>query len=402
MPVFSYSAKDMQGQYHKGEVETVDEHHAATLVRRKKLILISLKPKNESGSKFLDKLFFRISFSEIVVLTRQLATMIQAGLVLSEGLDILEEQQSNKKLKKVLKDISVDVKGGLDFATALEKHPDAFPSLYPKLIRAGQISGKLDIILLNLASNMEKEREFRSRVKSAMIYPIVVVSMMIMVMLIMVFFVMPKLMGLYKDSNITLPLPTRIMMGFANVMTSYWWAILIVGIIVSLGVKRYISTPAGKTLFDELLLKTPVLGRLVKLVIMTSFTRTFALLVSSGLSILESIKILGDIVGNKVYQDNLDTSYKGVERGLTFSSQLLGMPVFPKIVGQMIKTGEETGKVDEVMFKLADYFEQESDSSLKNATTLIEPIVLVILGISVAFLVISVILPIYQLTTNIK
>lgn len=402
MPVFVYKAKDLQGEYHNGEVETIDEHHAATLVRRKKLILISLKPKSEAGLRLFDKIFNRVSFSDIVVMTRQLATMIQAGLVLSEALDILEEQQTNKRFKKVLKDISVDVKGGLDFAASLEKHPDIFPPLYSKLIRAGQVSGKMDTILLSLATNLEKEREFKSRVKSAMIYPVVVITMMIVVMMIMFFFVMPKLMGLYKESNIQLPLPTKIMIGLANFMTGFWWAILLVLIIVVGSLRRYTATAEGRMTFDKLMLKIPVVGKIIKLIILTNFSRTFALLVSSGLSILESIKILGDIVGNRVYREDLDVSYKGVERGLSFSSQLLSMPVFPKIVGQMIKTGEETGKIDEIMYKLADYFEQESDSSLKNATTLIEPVILVVLGISVAFLVISVILPIYQLTTSIK
>lgn len=402
MPIFSYVAKDLQGQYHKGEVETVDEFQAAALLRRKKLIVISLKSLGEEKQGFLDKFFSRVSFSDVVIMTRQLATMIEAGLVLSEALDILEEQQENKRLKKILGTISTDVKGGLDFATAIEKHPDAFPPLYPRLIRAGQASGKMDTILLELATNLEKEREFKSRVRGAMIYPMVIAVMMIAVMMIMVFFVMPKLMGLYQDSGIELPLPTKIMITSASFLINFWWALLaaIVGAVV--GGKKYLATPEGKLVFDKVLLKLPVVGRVATVVILTNFTRTFGLLVSSGLSILDSIKIVSNIVGNRVYKDGLDISYKGVERGLPFSSQLLGLPFFPKIVGQMVKTGEETGKLDDIMFRLSEYFESEADNSLKNLTTLIEPIVLIVLGIGVGFLVISVILPIYQLTTNIK
>lgn len=402
MPIFSYSAKDMQGEYHHGEVESADEAQGAALLRRKKLIVISLKIKNENSQKFLDQFFSRVSFSEVVIMTRQLATMIEAGLVLSESLDILEEQQSNKRFKKVLGTISSDIKGGIDFASALEKHPDVFPDLYSKLVRAGQASGKLDTILLQLAENLEKQREFQSKVKGAMIYPIVVVTMMFAVMLIMVFFVMPKLMSLYKDSGIDLPLPTKIMMGVANFMISFWWLMAALGIVTVVTVKRFLATPKGKLLFDTTILKIPVLGKVVSVVVLTNFTRTFALLVSSGLSILETIKIVGDIVGNMAYKNSLEISYKGVEKGLTFSSQLLGLPIFPKIIGQMVKTGEETGKLDDVMFRMADYFEAEADNSLKNITTLIEPIILVVLGVGVALLVVSIILPIYQLTTNVK
>lgn len=402
MPIFHYLAKDLEGQYHKGDIETIDESRVAALLRHKRLIVLSIKPAQNNQQKFLEKFFSRISFNDIVIITRQLATMIEAGLVLSEALDILEDQQSNKKLKMVLKDIANDVKGGLDFASALEKHPEAFPPLYAKLVRAGQASGKLDTILLELATDLEKEREFKSKVRGAMIYPIVIVTMMIAVMLIMVFFVMPKLMGLYKDSGIELPLPTRIMLAFASFLVNFWWAIAFLAVLLVVGFRRYSATPEGRLTIDRILLKLPVVGRVISIVILTNFTRTFALLISSGLAILDSIKIVADIVGNRVYKDGLETAYKGVERGLSFSSQLLNLPVFPKIVGQMIKTGEETGKLDEVMFRLSDYFESEADNSLKNITTLIEPIVLIILGIGVGLLVVSVILPIYQLTTSIK
>lgn len=402
MPVFSYTAKDMNGEYHKGDVETVDEFQAATLLRRKRLIIISIKEKNKNQENLISKYLNKIPFSAIVIMTRQLATMIQAGLVLSEALDILQDQQENKKFKIVLNDVLADIKGGLDFSSALQKYPAVFPPIYSQLISAGQASGKLDTILLQLATNLEKEREFQGKVKSAMIYPVVVVTMMIAVMLIMVFFVMPKLLGLYGESGIDLPLPTQILIGFSHFMLGYWWLLLIILVIIIISFRKYSTTPDGRLKVDEFLLRAPVIGKITSLIILTSFTRTFGLLVSSGLSILDSIKIVAAITGNRVYQDGLSLAYQGVERGLSFSSQILRLHEFPRIIGQMIKTGEETGKLDEIMLKLADYFESESDNSLKNVTTLIEPIVLVVLGIGVGFLVISIILPIYQLTTNIK
>ncbi|MFH0937286.1 MAG: type II secretion system F family protein [Candidatus Daviesbacteria bacterium] len=402
MPVFSYTAKDINGEDHKGEVETSDEFQVAQLLRRKKLIVINIKSHDEKPNKFLEKILSHVPFSEIVIMTRQLATMIGAGLVLSEAIDILEDQQSNKTFKKVLGAISVDVKGGMDFAAALEKYPDIFPPLYSKLIKAGQASGKLDTILLQLADSLEKEREFKNKVRGAMIYPIVIGLMMVAVMMIMVFFVMPKLIGLYQDSGIELPLPTKIMLEVVGIFTKLWWLVAFLLVIAVILFRRYIATSDGRLTVDQLILRTPVVGKVSNLVILTNFTRTFGLLILSGLSILDSIKIVGEITGNRVYKDSFEIIYKGVERGLSFSSQLLGLRVFPKIVGQMARTGEETGKLDEVMTKISDYFEMEADNSLKNITTLIEPIVLVILGIGVGFLAISVILPIYQLTTSIK
>lgn len=402
MPVYFYITKDLKGEYHKGDIETVDKFQAATLLRRKKLIIISIKEKNVNQGNLLAKYFNKVPFGAVVIMTRQLATMIEAGLVLSEALDILQEQQENKKFKQVLSEISKDIKGGLDFAATLEKYPDVFPSIYSQLVKAGQTSGKLDAVLLQLATNLEKEREFRGKIRGAMIYPIVVLTMMFAVMSIMVFFVMPKLFSLYKESNIELPVTTKIMIGFADFMMGYWWLLVLILVIFISVFRKFAITPGGKLKIDQLILKAPVISKITSLVILTSFTRTFGLLVSSGLSILDSIKILSAITGNRVYQDGLELTYQGVERGLSFSSQLLRLPQFPRIIGQMVKTGEETGKLDSIMFKLADYFESESDNLLKNVTTLIEPIVLIVLGIGVGFLVISIILPIYQLTTSIK
>jgi len=349
-----------------------------------------------------NRLFNRVSFSQVVIMTRQLATMIEAGLVLSEALDILEEQQTSKVFKQVLKEISDDVKGGLDFASALDKHPTVFPKIYANLVRAGEASGKLDTILLQLATNLEKEREFKSKVRGAMIYPIIVITMMVGVMLVTIFFVMPRLLGLFTQSNIELPLPTKILIMVSSAMLNFWWIILILIGLIIFAFRRLVATESGRLMVDTKLLQFPVLGKIISVVSLTNFTRTFGLLVAAGIPILDAIRVVADVAGNSAYKNALDTASKGVERGLTFSSQLLSQPIFPRIVGQMIRTGEETGKLDEIMFKLADYFESESDNALKNITTLIEPVVLILLGVGTAFMVLSIILPIYSLTTAVQ
>lgn len=398
MADFVYKTKDTQGIDHSGDIQASDQRVAAQTLRKRGLIVISIKPK-QSQSLGIFRIFQRVSFGELVVVTRQLATMISSGLVLSDAIDILEEQQSNKILQKALSEVSADIKGGFSLAQSLGKYPNIFPSLYINLVKAGEASGKLDSVLLQMAEGLEKEREFRAKVKGAMIYPAIVISMMFFVITIMMVFVIPKLVSLYEQSSIDLPLPTKILIFISSAFTNFWWATLILVGAAFWGLKRWQKTPQGTMFIGKTLLKLPILGKAVTNVSLTNFNRTFGLLTSAGIPLLEAIGIVEALTDNSVFKNALKDAHKGVERGLPFSA-LLTSSGFPKIVPQMIRVGEETGKVDEIFFKLADYFEQESDHLLKNLTVAIEPIILIILGIGVAFLVIAIILPIYKLTTS--
>lgn len=403
MPIYNYQARDLKGIDHKGTIETSDPFRAARILSKKGLVVTSIKENKQSeGLKIFDKFFNRVSFTDLVVATRQLATMIESGLVLSEALDILEEQQNSPVFKKVLGEVSRDVKSGLDLASSLKKHPDVFPPLYSNLVKAGEQAGNLDVVLVQMASNLEKDREFRSKVRGALIYPAMIMLMMVVVVGIMMFFVIPRLTGLYSQSNIELPLPTKILIATSNFFITYWWAILIFIIITPVLFQKWVATPSGKLTFDKILLKTPLVGRIIKGTTLTNFTRTFGLLTTAGVPILESLSIIRDVIGNSVYKIAIEQTYAGVERGLTFSAQLEAVGVFPKIIPQMFRVGEETGKVDKVAFKMADYFESEVDNLVKNLSVIIEPVILMVLGIGVGFLVLSIILPIYKLTTSIS
>ena len=399
MANFIYKAKDITGELHEGEMESSNEHSALSLLRKKGLIVISVKTKGSSRFDLLSKILYRVGFNEIVTMTRQLATMVSAGLVLSEAIDILEEQQENKKLKEILIEISRDLKGGLTLSGAMGRH-DIFSQLFINLIKAGETSGKLDTVLLKMADSLEKDREFRAKIKGALIYPAVVIIMMVIVIIIMMTFVIPRLTSLYRESTLDLPLPTKILIATSDAFINYWWVMLIGSIGAAIGLRRWIHTPDGKLRFDQFVLKLPIIGKILTNVTLTNFNRTFGLLTTAGIPLLESISIVQDLTSNSVFRNALKSAYTGVERGLSFSAQLIALPVFPRIVGQMVRVGEETGKLDEIFAKLADYFESESDHLVKNLTVAIEPIVLVILGIGVAFLVISIILPIYKLTTS--
>jgi len=398
--IFKYRARDLKGDDRNGEIESNDAHGAATVLRRQGLIVISINPKTTINIKVLDKFLNRVSSDSVVNFTRQIATMIEAGLVLSEAVDILSEQQSQKRFKEVLEEISADLKGGLSFAASLGRYQDIFPNLYVNLVKAGETSGKLDEVLIRMADTLEKEREFKARIKGAMIYPMVVITMMFFVIVIMMVFVIPKLTGFYTQSNLDLPLPTKILIGASSLFTNFWWAMIVVTISIVFGFKRFLSTSRGKYTWDRFLLKIPKLGTLISNVILTNFNRTFALLTSAGIPMLDAINIVEDVTSNAVYKEGLKTAYTGVESGLTFSQQLIALPYFPRLMGQMIRVGEETGKIDEIFKRLADYYESESDHAIKNLTVAIEPLILVVLGIGVAFLVISIILPIYKLTTS--
>lgn len=399
MANFSYKAKDLGGELHTGEIESADVRSAVAVLRKKGLVVINVSEQSKSGEKFYEKWFNGVSFGELVNITRQLATMVGAGLILSDALDILQEQQTNKKLKSILEEVSQDIKGGLTLSQALGKHPEVFPSLYVNLVKSGEASGKLDDVLLKMADSLEKEREFKARVKGAMIYPVLVITMMVAVMFIMMVFVIPKLTSLYSQSSIDLPLPTKILITISSFMVNFWWLMILAGLGGVIGFKRWTKTPRGAMIYDTLILKTPIVGKVITDVTMTNFTRTFGLLIGAGIPMLEAISIVVDVTDNTKYKLALKESYAGVARGLSFSSLLTGA-IFPRIVSQMVKVGEETGKVDEIFLKLSNYFESEADNMVKNLTTAIEPLVLIVLGLGVGFLVVSIILPIYKLTTS--
>lgn len=399
MANFTYHTRDKTGEDHNGDIQAADLVTAAALLRKKGFVIISVKAKSPPATKVIDNMLNQVKFSDLVVMTRQLATMVSAGLVLSESIDILEEQQSNKLFKEALQDISRNIKGGLTLAQAMGRHPEVFPKLYINLVKSGEASGKLDQVLLQMADGLEKDREFKARIKGALIYPVVVVIMMVAVVIIMMIFVIPRLTSLYSQSTMELPLPTKILIATSGAFVNYWWLMLVVAVFGFVGFKRWIKTPDGDYVYSIFILKVPIIGKLISNVELTNFNRTFGLLTSAGIPLLEAISIVQDQMQNAVYRKTLKDGYIGVEKGLSFSS-LLTSSVYPKIISQMVRVGEETGKVDEIFFKMADYFESESDHLVKNLTVAIEPIILVVLGVGVAFLVLSIILPIYQLTTS--
>jgi type IV pilus assembly protein PilC len=398
MPFFKYTAKNQYGETIKGKVEARNLKQAATELAVRQLLVIDVHPLTDDSFASVKALLFGVKFTDVVNFTRQLSTMISAGLPLASALSILV-QQSKSEMSRLVAAVLQDVEGGLTFTKALEKHPDVFSSIYVQLVHAGEVGGVLDDILNRLATNMEKTKEFRSKTKGAMIYPIIVLIAMFVVATVMMIFVIPKLTDMYDDFGAEMPLPTLILIGISNFMVNFWWLIIIIAAGAFFAFREWKKTHAGHVAYDRFLLRMPIVGDLLKKIILTEFARTLSLLLGAGISLLQALDIVTQGVNNIIYKEALLDVYKQVEKGVPVSKALGKYDDFPPILFQMMSVGEETGKLDEVLGKLATYFEQESEQAVKNLTAAIEPLIMIVLGIGVGAMVIAVILPIYNLTS---
>ncbi len=399
MPYFTYIAKNQFGETVKGKVEARNERQAASELVVRKLLVIDIHPLTEDSLAAIKEYMFGVKFTDIVNFTRQLATMISAGLPLATALSILV-QQSKAEMSRMVANILQEIEGGSTFGDALLKHPKEFDSLYVQLVKAGELGGVLDNILERLANNLEKSKEFRSKTRGAMIYPVIVLLAMAIVAVIMMIFVIPKLTAMYKDFNAELPFLTMLLINLSTFMVSFWWLLaggVFGGIILF---RRWIATSVGRHTWDKFLLKIPIMSELIKKIILTEFARTLALLLTAGVSLLQAMEIVTQGVNNIIYREALQEAIKQIEKGVPLSKALAKYEEFPPILHQMISVGEETGKLDEVLGKLSTYFEQESEQAVKNLTAAIEPMIMIVLGIGVGAMVIAVIMPIYNLTSQ--
>jgi type IV pilus assembly protein PilC len=400
MKRYIYKAKDKTGKLVTGEVEAVNESNAAKLVRGRGLLVLSIKQAFDNPLSLIKRLKGRITTSDIATFTRQFATMVNAGLPITEALLILRSQAKGS-LGKVVSQILADVEGGESLSKAFVKHPHVFTPTYIALVKSGEVGGVLDSVLVKLADDLEKQQEFRGKVKGALIYPLIIVTGMIIVAFIMMIFVIPRLTSLYSEFNAELPLPTRILISISDLVIKFWPVTLALVVGLFYGLMAFKKTPEGKLKIDELMFKIPVFGELQKQIVLTELTSTLSLMVGAGVSILEGLNITSEVVGNAVIGNALRDVSHQVEKGFPVSFAFAKHPeAFPFILSQMVAVGEETGKMEEVLSKVSHVFAVESDQKVKTLTSAIEPIVMVILGLGVGFLVIAIILPIYNLTSQ--
>lgn len=400
MPKFSYKAKDSQGNDVKGRVEASEQKQALAILREKNYVPYFISKESENFLDYLYKKFFkRVSISEIAVFTRQMATMINAGLPLTEALAILHSQ-GKSLLCEAIGMILRDVEGGATLGDAFQKHPEIFSPVYIALVRAGESAGVLDNILVRLADNLEAQREFRSKIKGALMYPIIIVLGMVVVAFIMMVFVIPKLVSLYSEFDAKLPLTTQILITVSKLAASFWWLIILAVFGLIYLYRIFNSKRETKRILDKWKFKIPIFGKLQIQVVLAELTRTLGLLTGAGVSIVEALQISAKAAGNVNIEEGILEASRQVEKGFPLSATLAENPFFPHILPQMLSVGEETGKIDEVLLKVARYFQSESEESIKGLTTAIEPLIMIVLGVGVGFLVISIIMPIYNLTSQ--
>lgn len=396
---FKYRAKDDQGKTVEGTIESNNQDAVIRSLRNKGLLIMSVKEEKQSEIGELMQRFQRVKTDDVVNFTRQLSTMISAGLPLTEALSILRVQ-SSPAMGRIVTAVMERVEGGSTLADSMAEEPEVFSRVYIALVRAGEAAGVLDEVLKRLANTLEKQREFRSKTRGAMVYPAIILIGMFVVGLIMMVFVVPRMTEMYRDFGADLPLPTQILIGLSDFMVRFWYLFLL-----SLGLTFYFFTKWSKTevggvMIEETLMKMPIIGKLRIQMVMTEFARTMSLLISAGISILDALKITADAVGSKIIGNKMMEAANKVEKGQSLGVVLAEVQEFPPIVPQMMAVGEQTGKMDEILNKLADYFEGESETAVKTLTTAIEPLIMAVMGVGVGFLVMAVIMPIYNLTSQ--
>jgi type IV pilus assembly protein PilC len=404
MPIFEYKAINSKGQSKNGKIEAANESAA-----RSSLVRLDLKPLivKQAGKEPFDVMSVfskggKIKIKDLVIFTRQLATMINAGVPLVRSLATLQNQTENPTFKKQLVSISKDVESGLAFADSLEKFPNTFNATYVNMIRAGEAGGILDEILGKLALQQEKDAAIRGKFKSAMTYPAVLIGITVLVFIALMTFVVPKIGTIIADlSDGELPALTKAMLGISDIMINYWYIHISVIVFGGFFLLRYIKTPKGKANKDKLLLKFPGINTLITKMAIARFSRIFASLMSAGVSVIEAIEITAKAIGNTVFEKELMEAAKAVANGEQLSAPLMKSKNFPPIVSQMMAIGEETGQTDTVLIKVAEFYEEEVDAAVEGISSILEPILIVVMGGMVGVIAISVIGPISSLSQNI-
>lgn len=400
MPLYSYTAKNNTGGTINGNVEARNQTAAIELVKNQGFTVISIREK--AGGMFESLSDLRgVPHGEVVTFTRQLSTMISAGLPISRALEVLSNQSANKKFKKVITEILKSVEGGASLSASFSMHPKVFSNTYVSLVRAGESSGKLDIILKKLADNMEAERELNSKFKSAMIYPTIIFIAMVGVVIILMIFVIPKLTEMYEGMQIELPAITKMLIATSEFTVKYIYFILILVLGGVVGIRSFLTSDKGKNLISEVIVKVPIFGKITLMKDYASFSRTLSLLIGAAVPIVEALNIVSVTMSSMQLRRSIKEAAKQVEKGNALSSYFKSNSTFPNLLGQMAGVGEETGKMDEVLERVAVYYEGEVDNLVKGLSSALEPVILVMLGGMVGFLIISIITPIYKLTSSI-
>lgn len=397
MPHFKYIVKDQSGKTATSSVESQNRDSAIELLRKQGLTIISLDEGKVSGAK-VEQFAKKVKLDDLVIFSRQLSTMVEAGIPLVNVLDILSQQIEKKGFAAIIKKIRDDVEAGSSFSQALTRHPGVFSTLYINMVRAGESSGMLDEILNRVATYLEKTSALQRKVKSAMVYPVAVISISIVITIFLLVKVVPTFQGIFDMLGGDLPLPTQILILVSSILRKWFIFGLISIIVLIIAITRYAKTEKGKLFFDGLILKLPVFGDLVRKVSVAKFSRTLSTLVKSGVPILGSLDIVAKTSGNKVVEVAVNNSKNAVREGKNLAEPLSKSAVFPPMVVRMISVGEQAGELEKMLSKIADFYDEQVDAAVAGLTSIIEPMIILFLGIVVGGIVLSIFMPIFKIT----
>ena len=394
MPVYIYSARTVTGDIQTGNVELPNREAVIGHLRRQRLIPVTVREKPKEINLTFGR---RVTMKEIVHFTRQFATMVNSGLPLVQCLDILAQQSENKFLARAIREVQADVESGATLADALKNHPKVFNELYVNMVAAGEAGGILDTVLLRLSVFLEKNEALVRKVKGAMIYPGVILSVAVIAITVLLVFVIPTFENMFASVDLTLPAPTRFVIFLSDMIQSYWWLLLISIVTGAWALRTYYKTSAGRLKIDRVLLRVPILGDLLRKTAVARFTRTLGTLLSAGVSILDGLEITAKTAGNRVIHDAVMRSRSSIAGGATIAEPLKESGVFPPMVTQMINVGEQTGTIDEMLDKIADFYDDEVDTAVETLLAAMEHLLGVFLGVVVGGMIVSMYLPIFDI-----
>jgi type IV pilus assembly protein PilC len=399
MPTFEWKGTARNGQTQTGVLVADSKDAVINMMRRQQIVVTAVKEKGKEIA--LPKFGGKVPPQQIAIFTRQFSVMIDAGLPLVQCLEILGSQQEHKVFKRTLIQVRQDVESGSNLADAMRKHPKVFNDLFTNMVAAGEAGGILDTILQRLATYIEKSVKLNAQVKSAMIYPVAVISIAVIVVMIILWKVIPVFASLFESLGAELPMPTRVVIALSNFIGDFWWLITILAIAFVIFIRRYHDTYKGKRVLDNIMLKAPVLGLLLRKIAVARFCRTLSTLTSSGVPILDGLQITARTAGNSIIEDAIMATRKSVEEGKTISEPLGDTDVFPPMVVQMIAVGEQTGALDTMLSKIADFYEDEVDIAVAGLMKLLEPVLIAFLGVAIGGIVIAMYMPMFSLISQI-
>lgn len=402
MPTYKYRVMDSNGIKMEGTYTAKNMQEFTEMIKGNNYYPLMIKETVDREKEDIFYKFTRVNTKEIAVFCRQFSTMLNAGISILSCVDTLKEQVANKKLKNALKDVFEDVQKANLFSEALGRHKDVFPDLLVNMIRSGEISGNLDIIMERMAVHYEKENKINNKLRSAMIYPMVLACLSVCVVIFMLTFIMPTFIGMFQNSGVALPGPTRFMLALSNNLKKFWYVIIAAVIAIVYGINYYAKTQDGAMLLDTIKIRLPIINRTTKIIIISRFTRTLSTLVASSITLVDSLEVVSTIVGNKVAEAKIMQVREQAMKGNGLYEPMKNTGIFPPMLCSMVKIGEDSGSLDEILNKTADFYDEELETGLQRFAALMEPAMIIVMGIMIGFMVIAMLMPMFDMFKTVQ